>query len=130
MSDEFNKAMLAACTTRILLVIGVVAVVAYTMRSRDVFLGGVIGSLLGLIVPQAVVREMVNYGPGGHASLTAIARAGQHVLGWGFLGATVGCGLVAFAISRNPRSQFSLRHAIGWMTAIAIALGVKLLWFQ
>lgn len=122
---EYADIKFAMCAIRVLGIILVVAIVAFGLKSRAVFVAGTFGSLLGYIVPE----------PGIHINGTAEAcfmgylnwTAG-HILSCGMVGAVLASGVVvAFqALQRAGRipKQYSLRTLLLAITAIAATAAI------
>ena len=119
----------AMCAVRVLGIILVVAIVAYALKSRAVFVAGSFGSLLGYAVLEPGICID---GTGEGCFMGYLHWSARHVLLWGIGGAVLAsAAVVAFQalqrVGRIPR-QYSLRTLLLVTTVVAaVAAIIRLL---
>lgn len=114
---------------RILVVLAIVAVVAFAINSRLAFLVGGFGCILVLFVPRPLTRA--DFSQYKDAYLRSLMDTPDHVLFYSAIGALVGCGSVILLQSMRilSRPQFSIRKLLLVTTAFAVGIGV-IRWFS
>jgi hypothetical protein len=88
MSYSYQEIELATSLMRILGIILFVAIAAFFLKSRLIFVCGVLGSLLGFLVPEPKIYAQYSSAEG--AFLGAIHDHANHILEWGIVGAIFG----------------------------------------
>ena len=109
------------CAIRILVIVGVVAVISYAAKSRAMFVAGTLGSLLGCVAPHGGIH--IN-GTAEAVYMGQLHFTASNILWWGVVGASIGCLTVAAIQRFKPSAQYSLRTILATTTVIAIVLGL------
>jgi hypothetical protein len=97
MDFSLQEIKAATCMVHILGIILVVAVVAFFVKSRLLFLVGTMGSFLGIIIPERKIY--ISFSNGEAAFMWVIDYAASHVLTWGIVGAILGMA-IGYALTR------------------------------
>ncbi len=105
----------------LMLMLGV-AIFAYVVRSRAVFLLGCVGSLLGLVIPQPRVYGQYTSIEGEFMAYLRDVTA--HVLVWGVIGVVAACSAAWYLFpargKRPSMARFSVRGLLIAVAVIAI----------
>lgn len=122
---EYSDIIFAMCAIRVLGIILVVAVAAFALKSRAVFVAGSLGSFLGYVIPEP---SICIDGTAEGCFMGRLDWSASHVLSWGICGAVVAVGVVlAFqTLQRAGRipNQYSLRSLLFAITAMAAMLAI------
>ena len=121
MQYQYADFEFAMCALRILVIVGVVAIISYAAKSRAMFVAGALGSLLGCVAPHGGIH--IN-GTAEAVYMGQLHFTASNIFWWGIIGATFGCLAVAGIQRFKPTSQYSLSALIATMTVIAIVLGL------
>ena len=97
------------CAIRILVIVGVVAVISYVAKSRAMLVAGTLGSLLGCVAPHGGIH--IN-GTAEAVYMGQLHFTASNILWWGVVGASIGCLTVrqfngSSLPSNTPCGQFS-----------------------
>ena len=109
------------CAIRILVIVGVVAVISYAAKSRAMFIAGTLGSLLGIVAPHGGIH--IN-GTAEAVYMGQLHFTASNMLWWGIIGASIGCLVVAGIQRFKPTSQYTLRTILAVTTVVAVVFGL------
>jgi hypothetical protein len=104
---DYQDIALASAMVRILGIVLVVALIAYIVKGRSLFIGGTIGSFLGFLIAEPKCYSEYNSIEG--AFIGGISDYSRHILNWGIIGSIIGMGVgAAVAMYLFPaRSELS-----------------------
>ena len=92
MQYQYADFEFAMCALRILVIVGLVAIISYAAKSRAMFVAGALGSLLGCVAPHGGIH--IN-GTAEAVYMGQLHFTVSNIFWWGIIGATFGCLAVA-----------------------------------